>query len=247
MNTAWFRFYEELNDFLPPARKKQSFPFSFRGNPAIKDIIDSLGVPHAEIDLIQVNGLSVDFKYKLKNNERVSVYPVFETLDISGLIHLRPQPLRVTKFICDVHLGRLARYLRLTGFDTVYNYNLTDIQIITSSVNDKRIILTRDRDLLKNRLVTHGLWIRSPYPREQLREVVEKLDLKKSFRPFTRCLECNENLIPASREEVISSLLPRTRKYFSNFKKCPGCGRVFWEGSHYEDMKKYIDKLLYLQ
>lgn len=243
MNTAWFRFYEELNDFLPAGRKKRDFSFSFNGNPAVKDIVESIGVPHAEIDLIIVNGRSVDFKYKLKNDDRVSVYPVFETLDISELTHLRPAPLRETRFICDVHLGRLARYLRLAGFDTVCSNDLTDIQIVTFSLNEKRIILTRDRNLLKNRLVTHGCWIRSAYPREQLKEVIERLDLKQSFRPFTRCLECNENLIPVSKDEVILRLMPQTRKYFNDFIKCPACGRIFWEGSHYEKMRSFLESV----
>jgi uncharacterized protein with PIN domain len=244
MSIAWFRFYEELNDFLPSARKKLSFSTSFTGNPSVKDVIESLGVPHPEIDLILVNGQSVNFNYKLMNEDQVSVYPVFESFDISGASHLRAKPLRETKFICDVHLGRLAKYLRLTGFDTNYSKDYGDIQIIGISVNEKRIILTRDRGLLKNRQVTHGYWIRSAYPREQFVEVVEKFDLRKNFKPFSRCLECNGILVDVSKDDVISQLLPKTRQYSRAFKKCPVCERIFWEGSHYEKMKNYIEKIL---
>jgi hypothetical protein len=241
MSIAWFRFYEELNDFLPAARKKQDFSVSFNGNPSVKDVIESIGVPHSEIDLILVNGNSLDFNYKLRNEDKVSVYPVFESLDISSVTHLRARPLRETKFICDVHLGRLVKYLRLAGFDTDFKKDLSDNQIITISVNERRIILTRDRGLLKNHQVTHGYWIRSVYPREQFCEVVRKFDMIKSFNPFTRCLECNEILVDVGKEEVISQLQPKTKKYFQKFKKCPSCEKIFWEGSHYESMKYYID------
>jgi uncharacterized protein with PIN domain len=207
MSIALFRFYEVLNDFLPSARKKQSFSVTFSGTPSVKDAIESLGVPHTEVDLILVNGKSVDFRHKLKNEDQVSIYPLFESFDISDVTHLRAKPLRVTRFICDVHLGRLARYLRLAGFDTICNLDYKDRQIVAVSLKENRIILTRDRGLLKNSQVTHGYWIRSAYPREQFKEVVEKFDLKKSFRSFTRCLECNENLIMVSKEEISAQLL----------------------------------------
>lgn len=243
MNTAWFRFYEELNDFLPASRRKQSFCVSFSGSPSLKDIIESLGVPHTEIDLILVKGQSVDFRHKLEDGDQVSVYPVFESFDISDVTHLRAKPLRETKFICDVHLGRLTKYIRLAGFDTLYSPEYYDSQIIALSVSSRRIILTRDRGMLKNRLVTHGYWIRSANPREQFLEVINKFDLRKSFLPFTRCLECNESLIEVSKDEVSARLQPRTRKYYTVFKKCPVCERIFWEGSHYESMKNYIQNL----
>jgi uncharacterized protein with PIN domain len=244
MNTAWFRFYEELNDFLPSAREKQSFSCSFSGNPSVKDIIESLGVPHTEIDLILVNGSSVDFAYKLVNEDNVSVYPVFESTDISELQHLRPKPLRDPKFILDVHLGKLSKYLRLCGFDTLYDKDYNDKEIIDISTSDRRIILTRDKGLLKNKQVTHGYWIRSTRYDEQLFEVIKRFDLKNVLKPFTRCLECNTILEDVNKEAIADSLMPKTRKYYSDFKKCPGCNRIFWEGSHYEKMKIIIENIL---
>ncbi len=239
-NQAWFRFYEELNDFLPSIKRKTSFTFSFHGNPSVKDVIESIGVPHVEIDMILVNSNPVDFSYKLQNGDNVSVYPVFESLNIRNVQKLRAEPLRHPRFILDVHLGRLAKYLRLCGFDTIFEKSLTDREIVDISVTGKRVILTRDRGLLKAKRITHGYWVRSSKPKEQLREVIERLDLKGAFSPFTRCLVCNGLLREVKKETVIDDLPERTRDYFTEFRRCDSCGRIYWEGSHYERMKKFI-------
>jgi uncharacterized protein with PIN domain len=239
-NQAWFRFYEELNDFLPSYRRKTSFSFSFRGNPSVKHVIEELGVPHVEVDMILVNGNSVDFSYRLEKGDQVSVYPVFESFDISHVQRLRAKPLRNPKFILDVHLGRLSKYIRLLGFDTLFERDLNDRQIINTSLSEHRVILTRDKGLLKNRAVTHGYWIRSSKPTEQLTEVLKRFDLKNGLQPFTRCLECNGVLHDIPKDEIMDLLLPKTRDFYTEFKKCNTCGRVYWEGSHYEKMKKFI-------
>ncbi|MGB8491498.1 MAG: Mut7-C RNAse domain-containing protein [Bacteroidales bacterium] len=240
--TAWFRFYEELNDFLPAAKRKTDFPYRFSGTPSVKDAIEAIGIPHGEVDMIIVNGNQAGFTFRLSNNDHVSVYPVFESLDISGT-PLRAKPLRKTMFVLDVHLGRLAKYLRLCGFDTLFEAGLTDPDIIEVSVREKRIILTRDRGLLKNKKVTHGYWIRSSMPRGQLTEVLERFDLKNNLNPFTRCLECNGELIPVTKEKVAGRLMPQTRELFNDFRICTVCGKVYWEGSHYESMRKFIRKI----
>jgi len=239
-NQASFRFYEELNDFLPSMKRKISFMVSFKGSPSVKNIIEEMGVPHAEIDMILVNGNSVDFSYRLKNDDQVSVYPVFESLNISNIQRLRPTPLREPKFVLDVHLGRLSKYMRLCGFDSLFQRDLNDREIINISSSEHRIILTRDQDLLKAKLVTHGYWIRSSGPEGQLIEVLKRFDLKNSLNPFTRCLECNGILQNVSKKEIIDLLQPRTRNYYAEFKKCTGCGKVYWEGSHYERMKNFV-------
>ncbi len=241
MNQAWFRFYEELNDFIPASRKKQVFSHSFHGNPSVKDVIESLGVPHVEVDMILVNGKSVSFSYKVMDADHVSIYPVFESLDISEVQHLRAQPLRDIKFIADVHLGRLVKYLRLLGFDTVYDREFSDSEIINTSVSQKRIILTRDKGLLKNRKVTHGYWIRSTDPRRQVNEVVSKFDLSRNLKPFTRCLECNSLVKDIPKEDISGMLLPKTKKYYNLFKICPDCSKIYWEGSHFEKMKQFVE------
>lgn len=242
-NVAWFRFYEELNDFLPQAKRKKLIIYSFSGNPSVKDAIEALGVPHVEVDLILVNSRSVDFSCKLNDSDSVSVYPVFESFDISPVTHLREKPLRDTKFVADVHLGKLARSLRLCGFDVSYSTDMKDAEIIEISLAEKRIILTRDRGLLKNKVVSYGCYIRSTIPDEQLREVITRFHLKKRMNLFTRCMECNSVLAGATKEEVSERLLPKTRLYYSEFKRCPVCGRIYWNGSHYENMKKHIDSI----
>ncbi|MCE5345369.1 MAG: Mut7-C ubiquitin/RNAse domain-containing protein [Bacteroidales bacterium] len=244
MNHAWFRFYEELNDFLPIGKRKQFFLYSFNGNPSVKDIIEALGVPHVEVDLILVNSLSVSFSYKLLNGDSVSVFPVFESFDISSVTHLREKPLRELKFILDVHLGKLTKYMRLCNFDTYYRTDYNDQEIVDIAISEKRIILTRDRELLKKKLVTRGYWIRSQHLDEQLREVFLRFDLKNQIRLFNRCIECNGILADISKENILDRLLPKTRQYYQKFKICPGCDRIYWEGSHSERMKGIIDDII---
>ncbi len=244
MNLAHFRFYEELNEFLPAEKRKVSFTYEFSGKPSVKDAIEALGVPHVEVDLVLVNGDSVDFLYNLNDGDNVSVYPVFEGLDITPVIRLRDKPLREVKFILDAHLGRLAKYLRLCGFDTLFNGNYTDPEIVDIAEKEKRIILTRDRGILKNKRVTHGYWIRSQKYDEQLKEVLIRFDLKNQVRFFSRCIICNTPLEDVKRKDITDRLQGKTKRYYSEFKRCPGCDRVYWEGSHYENMTKCITKII---
>lgn len=243
MNQAWFRFYEELNDFLPPSGKKQLFSHSFNGNPSVKDVIESLGVPHVEVDMILINGVSAGFTQKLRDGDLVSVYPVFESMDITDVQHLRKAPLRVVKFIADAHLGKLTKYLRMAGFDTKYDTVYNDAQIIDISVAEKRIILTRDKMLLHSNTINHGYWVRSTDPRGQMKEITNRFDLRKLMKPFTRCLECNTPITEVSKEKIFDKLPPRTREYFNIFWICSSCGRIYWEGSHYEKMKAFTESL----
>jgi uncharacterized protein with PIN domain len=242
-NTARFRFYEELNDFLPPARRKTEFIYTFNGNPSIKDAVEALGVPHTEADMILVNGASVDFSYHLKNNDAVSVYPVFEALDVAGATRLRVQPLREPKFICDVHLGKLARKLRMLGFDALYRNDYSDARIIEISLTEKRCVLTRDRGILKNNRVTHGYCVRSPEAFAQLAEVLARFDLFSLIRPFVRCMECNRPVGRIDKASIIDKLQPDTIRYFGEFFQCEGCGKVYWKGSHYEKMLKFMESI----
>jgi hypothetical protein len=186
-STADFRFYEELNDFLRPELRKRTFSHAFNGTPAVKDVIEAIGVPHAEVDLVLIDGESVGFARRLRDGDRVAVYPVFERFDISPLTRLRPRPLRRTRFVLDVHLGTLARYLRLLGFDTLYRNDYDDHEIVRLAHDQSRIILTRDKGLLKHAAVARGRWIRHLRPIEQLRETLAAFDLVRSARPLTRC------------------------------------------------------------
>ncbi len=232
-HTATFRFYEELNDFLPREQRKRDIKYHFQDFPGIKDAIEAQGVPHTEVELILVNGESVGFDYQLKPGDRVSVYPMFESLDVSHAVKLREHPLRDIKFIADVHLGKLARTLRLLGFDTVYRNDLDDPEIVQRAVDEHRIILTCDRGILKHSAVTHGYCLRSRDPNKQIYDVIRRFDLQDQLEPFTRCIRCNGRIYPVDKKEVIDKLPPRVAQTYDEFNQCERCGNIYWKGSHY--------------
>jgi uncharacterized protein with PIN domain len=243
VNRARFRFYAELNDFLPTGKRQVSFDYEFTGNPSIKDAVEAIGVPHPEVDLVVVGGVSVGWGYHLCDGDDVAVYPMFEAVDISPAVRLRAAPLRVTRFVVDVHLGRLARWLRMLGFDTAYDARYEDARIVEISASEGRVILTRDRGLLKNARVTHGYWVRATNPRSQIEEVVGRLDLRSQFAPFTRCMECNGTIDECSLEEVRDRVPPKARERSRRFYRCNDCGKVYWEGTHVERMRRLIDEI----
>lgn len=239
-----FRFYEELNDFLPPLRRKQEFSVPFY-RASVKDMIESLGVPHTEIDLILVNGESVDFSRLVQPGDRISVYPEFEAFDLAGLTHLRPEPLRRTRFVLDTHLGKLARYLRLLGFDTLYSNTCSDARLAELSAGGvRRILLTRDQGLLKRSRVTHGYYVRETAPEAQVREILRRFDLYRRARPFTRCLQCNGRLRAAAIEEIRARVPRGVLRDFDTFSVCGQCGRAYWPGSHYDRLRRLVDQFV---
>jgi len=244
--TVYIRFYEELNDFLPPHQAKKDLTVHFYNKPSVKDLIESFGVPHTEVDLILINGLPSGFETRLQNQDRISVYPKFEAIDISPVSVLRERPLRTTRFIVDVHLGKLARYLRLCGFDTLYANDYEDRTIVNISLSEHRIILTRDIGILKYSNVEHGYWLRSAQPSRQLREVIQRFDLKHQIDLFTRCMECNGKIQPVEKHSITDQLPEGTRKYYNVFYQCSQCGKIYWKGSHYQDMIKRIARVLNL-
>lgn len=244
MNSVTFRFYEELNDFLSSEKKKIPFEYFFEGTPSVKDIIESFGVPHTEVDLILVNGISVNFEYKLNNGDYVSVYPVFENFDIRDVTHLRPEPLREPRFICDVQLGKLARYMRFFGFDTLYDNNFSENKIIEISNNLKRTILTKNIHLLKNKTVTHGYWIRSQNTEQQIVQIIIYSDLLSHIKPFSLCPLCNGKLEPVDKENISDKVLAETKLYFNEFSICQKCRKIYWKGSHYNKIMILIGNII---
>ena len=243
MHKIQIRFYEELNDFLPEEKKKKRFTHYYIDRTSVKDLIESIGVPHTEVDLILVNGKSVNFKYKINDSDDISVYPVFESLDISEVQHLRAKPLRKPKFVADVHLGRLTRYLRMMGFDVYYRNDLEDNEIVDISLKEKRTILTKDLGILKRNEVTHGYWIRSTKLEEQVKEALKRFDLQKEIKEFSRCIECNELLKPVKKEMIIKQLPPKVAQSQNEFFHCPSCNKVYWKGTHYQRMLTFIKRL----
>ncbi|HEV2448553.1 MAG TPA: Mut7-C RNAse domain-containing protein [Candidatus Sulfopaludibacter sp.] len=243
MARAAVRFYAELNDHLAPEDRYRTLDKDFLVPGSLKDFIESCGVPHTEVDLATVNGESSDFSRLVRDGDRVAVYPVFEALDITPVLRLRPRPLREPKFVLDVHLGRLAAYLRMLGLDAFYRNRAGDPELVLISVEQKRILLTRDRGLLMHSAVTHGYWLRQTDSRRQTAEVVRRFDLGRRLRPFTRCMACNELLSAASREEVAARVPPGVVAGHEEFRECPGCRRIYWQGSHYLRMRRWIDQL----
>lgn len=241
MVIATFRFYEELNDFLAPARRSHAFDCVCARAATTKHMIEALGVPHTEVELVLVNGESVGFDRLLENGDRVAIYPKFETFDVSPLLHVRERPLRTTRFVADAHLAGLARLLRMAGFDTLYDNNYQDSEIVRVAANEGRIVLTRDRELLKRREITHGCYVHALKAAEQLREIVDRLDLTRSARPFTLCLHCNVPLRAIDKALVLHSLPPSVRELHTRFSTCDVCHRVFWEGSHWRRMCALLD------
>ncbi len=243
MKSTYLRFYEELNDLIPDDKRKIRFEHKFFGNPSVKDMIQSFGVPHTEVDLILVNGKAVDFNYRVKDKDEISIYPVFESLDISGIQHLRTRPLRIPSYILDVHLGTLAKYLRMLGFDSLYQNDYGDEQIVKISLETSRTILTKDRGILKRTEVNHGYLVRNEDPAKQVVEVLRRFDLKNHIEQFSRCLECNSLLQKIGKDEVSDMIPEKVKLCQTDFYICSGCKKIYWRGTHYEKMQKIIDNI----
>ncbi len=244
MSKVTFRFYEELNDFLPVMRQKTDFEIDFKSKRSIKDMIEALGVPHTEVDLILINGKSVDFNYIIKAEDRVSVYPVFESLNIENVTHLRKIPLRCTKFIANVNLGETTKYMRLLGLDVYYDPSLSAQEIIKISKNENRIILTKSRKLLKFKEVSHGIFIRPGKTEDQLRRIIDFLDIKNQVRPFSRCLLCNKLLEKIPKEKILDRIPPKAKELYDEYNHCTSCDRIYWKGSHLIKLQNVIDQIL---
>jgi uncharacterized protein len=235
-----FRFYEELNDFLHPECRKRSFTHAFDGTPSVKDRIESLGVPHTEVDMILVDGHSVTFAHKLHGGERVAVYPMFERFELAEANRLRPQPLREPAFVLDVHLRRLAAYLRLLGFDCLYRNDFNDDELLAISRAEHRTVLTRDTGLLKRAALTHGAFLHDTDPRRQLREVLDRFQLESRIAPFTRCARCNDAVESIPGEQAAALVPARVASLQSEFSRCRSCGQVYWPGSHLTRLRQRL-------
>jgi len=240
MPVAYARFYAELNDHLPAPKQYVRFARAFEDPCSVLQFIAGEGIPSGEVDLVLLNGVSADLPSVLHDGDQVSVYPVFETFDISTLQRIRSRPLRRPRFVLDVHLGKLSSLMRMLGIDTLYSNAYTDEEILTISQAEGRVVLSKDRGLLRHEALTRGFHVREKDPRLQIREVLERFDLRECVAPFTRCMRCNTLLEQVTREEVVEQLPPRVRETFRDFWRCATCARIFWRGSHYERMKALV-------
>lgn len=238
------RMYASLNDFLPAARRQTAFQHTLPLSSSVKDLIEAVGVPHTEVDLILANDEWVGFDQPVAPGDRIAVFPAFKTLDLANLHRLQPSALAEPCFLADNHLGRLTRYLRMLGFDAVHDLRLQDDELARRSAREDRILLTRDRALLKRKVVKRGYWLRGVDPRRQLAEVVDHFDLRPLVRPFRRCLVCNTELVDLPAGEAAERVPPGARANFHHFWCCPLCLRVYWRGSHYDRMVRLIGEIL---
>jgi hypothetical protein len=246
MPTATFRVHGSLSDFIATARRGRPIVREFADSPGIKDVLQALGLPHPEVDLIVVNGRPVGFDYRLRPGDLVEVFGLDRPPEPSGASGLIPAPPDPPSFVLDGHLGRLARYLRMLGFDSLYAAGADDAELARQSGSEERILLTRDRGLLKRSIVRHGYLVRDDDPRRQLAEVVGRYGLSRTATPFSRCVRCNGIITHVERAEVAEQLAgePRTLRYFDTFGRCGGCGSIYWPGSHHERMNRLAADVL---
>jgi uncharacterized protein with PIN domain len=240
---ATFRFYAELTDFLARDINAGTMTVGFDVPGNVKDMIESCGVPHTEVDLILINGQSVDFAHRVTDGDRISVYPLFESVDVTPLLMVRPPPPPRIRFVADNHLSRLARFLRLLGIDTTYGPDWTDGELVRISRTEERILLTRDVGLLKHGSLTHGYFVRATEPYEQVTEVGRRFQLARHLEPFTRCMNCNGALRPVEKEEVAHRIPPQTRSRVEDFRRCMSCDQIYWEGSHHRSLTRIIESV----
>ena len=241
MVSATFRFYDQLGDFLPRERRGRAFATPCAREATVKHMIEALGVPHTEVELVLVNGDSTGFDYLLRDGDRVAVYPAFGQLDVRPLQRLRARPEGRPRFVADAHLGGLARLLRMAGYDTLYDNHYHDDEIERIAREEGRVLLTRDRELLKRRTVEQGCYLHALKPEEQLRELFARLRLGAGMRPFSLCLHCNLPLRPVAKAAVAERLPPRVADLHQEFTTCDECERVYWKGSHHARMEGLLE------
>lgn len=243
---ADLRFYAVLRDFLSSDRRSGMVTRSFDVAGSVKDMIEGCGVPHTEVEVILANGEAVDFSYRVHDGDRISVYPPFHDFDVEPTWRVSPEPLSEPRFVLDGHLGKLTRYLRLVGFDSSYDVEWTDPELVEVSTREGRVLLTRDIGLLMRGVLTRGYFVRATDPREQLTEVVGRFDLVASMDAFARCTACNGELRDVEKEEIVDRLLPKTREHYDDFHRCTNCERIYWKGSHYARLKEIVDRVAQL-
>jgi len=240
-NVVLFRFHLSLNDFLFHSKKNQFIEYSFNGNPSVKDDIEAIGIPHVEVDVILQNNHPIPFTANISNKDIVEVYPSKHQLELPENYTLRSSfPLQ---FILDVHLGGLARKLRLLGFDTYYETNYSDHFIAQTALTEQRIVLTRDIGLLKHKSIEWGYWLRSQHTKEQLREVMQRYQLYQLIQPFRRCLSCNGSIAPVEKIAIAHQLPQNIYDAFPDFYQCGNCKKIYWKGSHYDRMIGFIESI----
>lgn len=243
-NIAYLKFHDELVTMISKKWKNGEVLYQLTRQASIKDIIESLGPPHTEIYTILVNDKDVDFSYQVHDNTKIEIYPAKYPIDITQETVLRPVPLHELRFLADVNVGKLAKLLRMLGFDTKYDHTMNDALLANEAEKDSRIVLSKDKNCLKRSKIIYGKWIREDDPKKQLKNIIESFNLLKYIKPFSRCIVCNSTLKTIEKEKIIAFLQPLTKKYYDKFSICPQCNHIYWAGTHYEKMQNYLQELI---
>jgi len=236
MATMVFQFSPGLAYFLAPYQRGTDLVCEYKGNPSVKHLIESLGIPHTEVGMVRVNGTIVGLAYQVQPGDHIEVIAASPTTDSNK----DGEP----RFLLDNHLGKLAIYLRILGFDSLYRNDFQDEELMNIASQDERILLTRDRRLLMRRAIRNGYCPRTLEPELQILEVVERYDLYQWVKPFQRCLRCNTSLEPVTKRSVLPRLEPLTKRYYDEFHRCPACDQVYWKGSHHNRMLKLVKMVM---
>jgi len=237
-------FEGHLNDFLSHSGQFKAIQRTMQLPSSIKDIIEAQGIPHTEVNVITANERSVDFTYHITQGDVIRVFPYNIEPLISPLIHLIPPNLVVPRFILDTHLGKLASYLRMLGFDTIYQNNLEDVRLAEISFLEDRIVLSRDLGLLKRKIITRGAFIHSTVPRQQLIEIITRYQLVDKIDPLKRCIQCNGIIEPIPKVRIKLLISEKTLRYYDEFFICSVCNQIYWKGSHYDHMQDFIKQII---
>lgn len=240
---VFIRLYAGLNFFLPKKFRQRLIQLKLNGNPSVKDVIESVGVPHTEIELVLINNCLTVLDQQVKENDRISVYPFFYQLEIANSEKSAIKMPDKIKFILDVHLGKLNNMLRILGFDCYYRNNLDDDEIIDIAYNEERIILSRDLGIFKNNKVKYGYFPRSQDPKIQLKEILERYNLKTKIKPLSRCIKCNGDIQIIEKEKIIDGLEEKTKLFFNEFYICNNCKKTYWKGSHYDKIIEFVENI----
>ena len=236
MDRINIKFYDSLNKLLKKEKRDKELSLELKLRQSVKDLIEALGIPHTEVGMIVIDGKREEFSFILKDGQKIEVYPAFNGVEEPKFQDLIDYP---KKFILDVHLGRLAKYLRIFGIDTLYENYYSDEEIVKIALKEGRVILTRDRGILKRRVVRYGYLVKSNESKEQLREMFLNFDLLPNIKLFFRCISCNGIVERVDKEEIIEELEPLTRKYYNEFFRCAMCKKIYWKGGHWERMEEF--------
>ena len=235
-------FHGDLFVFLKREERNRSVRRVLSHKASVKDVIESCGVPHTEVDLVIVNGGPVDLSFQLSVDSALDIFPVSAPGELFP--DYRLQTRNEVAFVADGHLGKLTRDLRLLGIDVSYRCDVRDSELLVTMVQERRTLLTRDRRLLMHRVVQTGYYPRSQDSIEQTLEVIKRFNLADKLAPFQRCLRCNERLSVVSKEAVLEKLEPLTRLYYDEFRHCPKCGQTYWRGSHFDCLQNRVQAII---